>query len=111
MGYKIDLDVLGAVADKVVGLPLESTESTENGELINRTIELLSAEYPDLIAPTPGRWVGNRAGGIVGKVKFLYFSGCEYMVLFGTPTGSEGFSGDRIVTGRNRTACSRTSFS
>jgi hypothetical protein len=87
MGYKIDPDVLGRVAAKVVGLP------AEGGELITRTVELLSAEYPDLIAPTPGRWVGNRAGGIVGKVKFLYFSANEYMVLFGTPTGSEGFSG------------------
>ena len=87
MGYKIDLDVLARVADKVVGLPLEGDE------LITRTVELLSAEYPDLIASTPGRWVGNRAGGIVGKVKFLYFSANEYMVLFGTPTGSEGFSG------------------
>lgn len=87
MRYKIDLDVLAAVAEKVVGIPVDG------GEQINRTTELLSAEYPDLIAPTPGRWVGNRAGGIVGKVKFLYFSANEYLVLFGTPTGSEGFSG------------------
>jgi hypothetical protein len=29
----------------------------------------------------------------VGRVEFLYLSGREYMVLFGTTTGSEGFSG------------------
>ena len=85
--YKIDLDVLHTVADKVVGLPLEG------GELITRTVELLAAEYPDLIAPTPGRWVGNKAGGIVGKVKFLYFSPREYIVIFGSPSGTQGFSG------------------
>ena len=87
MRYKIDLDALAAVAEKVLDVPVEG------GEQINRTIELLSAEYPDLISPTPGRWVGNRAGGIVGKVRFLHFSANEYLVLFGTPTGSEGFSG------------------
>jgi hypothetical protein len=87
MRYKIDPDVLARVAKQVVDVPVEDSEQ------INRTTELLSAEYPDLIAPTPGRWVGNRAGGLVGKVKFLYFSANEYIVLFGTPTGTEGFSG------------------
>jgi sigma non-opioid intracellular receptor len=85
--YKIDPDVLAAVAKQVVGLPLA------DGEIITRTIELLAAEYPDLIDPTPGRWVGSKAGGILGKVKFLYFSPREYIVIFGSPTGTQGFSG------------------
>lgn len=42
---------------------------------------------------TPGRWVGSRAGGIRGKVRFLYFNPREYIVIFGTPTGTQGFSG------------------
>ncbi|HJT92856.1 MAG TPA: hypothetical protein VJ777_13055 [Mycobacterium sp.] len=48
---------------------------------------------PDLIDPAPGRWVGSKAGGILGKVRFLYFSPREYIVLFGSPTGTQGFSG------------------
>jgi hypothetical protein len=87
MHYKIDSDVLHKVAKQVVGLPLEG------GELISRATELLSAEYPDLIDPTPGRWVGSKAGGILGKVRFLYFSPREYVVIFGSPTGTQGFSG------------------
>jgi hypothetical protein len=57
------------------------------GELRTQAAHLLVDEYPDLIDPTPGRWVGSKAGGI------LYFSPREYIVIFGTPTGAQGFSG------------------
>jgi len=49
------------------------------------------ADQPELAMP--GRWVGSNAGGILGKVRFLYFSPREYIVLFGSPTGTQGFSG------------------
>ncbi|MGV0745232.1 isomerase [Mycolicibacterium sp. XJ870] len=87
MSYQIDPNVLHKVAKQVVGLPLDS------GELITRAIELLADEYPNLIDPAPGRWVGSKAGGILGKVRFLYFSPREYIVIFGSPTGTQGFSG------------------
>ena len=79
--------MLGKVAKQVAALPLD------NGELITRAIHSLADEYPDLIDPTPGRWVGSKAGGILGKVRFLYFSPREYIVIFGSPTGTQGFSG------------------
>jgi sigma non-opioid intracellular receptor len=87
MAYKVDPHVLHKVARQVVGLPIES------GELVERAIRLLADEYPDLIDPRPGRWVGSKAGGILGKVRFLYFSPREYIVIFGSPTGTQGFSG------------------
>lgn len=87
MKYKIDPNALHGVAKQVVGLPLDG------GELISRTVELLAAEYPDQIDPAPGRWVGSKAGGVLGKVRFLYFSPREYVVIFGSPTGTQGFSG------------------
>lgn len=87
MKYKIDPDALHAIAQQVAGLQLDS------GELTTRAVELLAAEYPDLIDPGPGRWVGSKAGGILGKVRFLYFSPREYIVIFGSPTGTQGFSG------------------
>jgi hypothetical protein len=87
MTYKFDPDVLHKVARQVVGLPIEG------GELIARAIRLLADEYPDLIDPTPGRWVAKKAGGILGKVRFVYFSPREYIVIFGSPTGTQGFSG------------------
>lgn len=87
MKYKIDPDILHTVAQQVVGLPLEG------GELLAQTVGRLAAEYPGLIDAGPGRWVGSKAGGILGKVRFLYFSPHEYVVLFGSPTGTQGFSG------------------
>jgi hypothetical protein len=87
MPYKIDPDVLAAVATEVVGQP------SAGDDLISRATHLLAAAYPDLIDSTPGRWLGSKAGGILGKVRFLYFSPREYIVIFGTPTGTQGFSG------------------
>jgi sigma non-opioid intracellular receptor len=87
MPYNIDPDALHKVAKQVVGLPVEG------GELITRATELLADAYPHLIDPEPGRWVGSKAGGILGKVRFLYFSPREYIVIFGSPTGTQGFSG------------------
>jgi hypothetical protein len=85
--YKIDPEVLHRVAKDVVAQQLKGAE------LIALAIELLADEYPDLIDPEPGRWVGSKAGGILGKVRFLYFSPREYIVIFGSPTGTQGFSG------------------
>src|SRR6478752_3847832 len=86
MPYKIEPGVLATVAKEVVGSSLAGTE------LIARTTEALAAAYPGLIDPAPTRWVGSKAGGILGKVRFLYFSPHEYVVLFGSPTGTQGFS-------------------
>lgn len=87
MNPRIDPDVLASVATEVAG------QSLMGDALVTRAIELLAAAYPELIDPVPGRWVGSKAGGILGKVRFLYFSSREYMVIFGTPTGTQGFSG------------------
>lgn len=87
MKYRIDPEVLHAIAKEVTGLPLD------NGEIITAAIERLAGAYPDLIDPAPGRWVGSKAGGILGKVRFLHFSPREYIVIFGSPTGTQGFSG------------------
>jgi hypothetical protein len=87
MKYRIEPGALHNVAQRVAGT------SNDGGEMITRAVELIAEEYPDLIDPTPGRWVGSKAGGILGKVRFLYFSPREYIVIFGTPTGTQGFSG------------------
>src|SRR6478752_8582061 len=87
MQYRIDPEVLATIAEDVIG------QSLAGGELISRTTRLLAQAYPDLIDATPGRWVGSKAGGILGKVRFLYFTPREYIVIFGSPTGTQGFSG------------------
>jgi hypothetical protein len=85
MTYKIDPAVLAEVAAEVAG--------SDSADLIPGALRHLSLAYPDLIDPVPGRWVGSKAGGVLGKVRFLYFSPREYVVIFGSPTGTQGFSG------------------
>ena len=86
-GLHLRLDWARGIAKKVVGIPLDGSE------LLTRAVQLLADEHPDLVDPTPGRWVGSMAGGILGKVRFLVLSPREYIVIFGSPTGAQGFSG------------------
>ena len=87
MTYRIERGVLADIASRI------AAEQPGSGALVTRAHELLNEAYPELIDRSPGRWVGSLAGGVLGKVRFLYFSPREYLVLFGSPTGTEGFSG------------------
>lgn len=87
MKHKIDPSVLAGIAKQV------AAQQRGSAELIDHAIEMLARAYPELIDPVPGRWVGSRAGGVLGKVRFLYFSPREYIVIFGSPSGTQGFSG------------------
>lgn len=52
----------------------------------------LQSHYGDHIASTEP-WVYTMLGGMVGVMKVLHCSLTEYVVLFGTPFGCQGFSG------------------
>lgn len=85
MKHRIEPAVLAGIAKQVAG--------HGGTDLVPEAVRLLAQAYPDLIDAVPGRWVGSKAGGVLGKVKFLYFSPREYVVIFGSPTGTQGFSG------------------
>jgi len=87
MTYKIDPDFLARICGEVIDLPLES------GEMFSSVIEKISAEYPDIIENRQRRWIGTKAGGILGKLSFLYVGFTEYLLIFGSPVGTQGFSG------------------
>ncbi len=87
MTYKFDLDVLVHVCNEVVDLPLD------NGERLTALIEKLAAAYPDFIDDRPPRWTGTKAGGILGKISFLYLGFSEYLLIFGSPAATDGFTG------------------
>ncbi len=84
MAHVFDPEVLRECVDAGVGLPIE-----ENVETV---IAALQARYGEEITPD-GEWVFSNAGGIMGTVKLLYASLTEYLLVFGTPHGSEGHSG------------------
>lgn len=87
MAYKIDPEVLAREGQKVLDIPLAS------GERFSALIEGLSRAYPEIIDNRQRRWLGSRAGGILGKLTFLYVSFSEYLLIFGCPAGTQGFSG------------------
>ncbi len=84
MGYIFDPVELQAMARGVVGQPIDAQIDALRDELARR--------YGKHIAP--GRdWVFNNAGGAMGAMAVLHASLSEYLIVFGTPIGTEGHSG------------------
>ena len=78
-----DPDKLHEIARLGVGKP--------HAEMCQAVIDGLLLEYPDAIDPQ--EWIFNCAGGAVGVMRLLHASLSEYVLIFGSPIGTEGFSG------------------
>ena len=87
MAYKLDPNAIAEACQDVLDLPLES------GERLSAAVDRVAGLYPELIDPSRERWIFTKAGGIVGKINFLYASMNEYLLLFGAPVATYGFSG------------------
>jgi len=84
LGYVFDPDVLHEIAKLGVGLDFDEACRVVVGEL--------AVTYPGHIER--GReWVFNLAGGATGIMDVLHGSMTEYMIIFGSPIGTEAFSG------------------
>ncbi|KAL1741943.1 ERG2/sigma1 receptor-like protein [Schizophyllum fasciatum] len=56
----------------------------------------LSATYPESqirLNPDNTEWMFNNAGGAMGAMYIIHASITEYLIIFGTPLGTEGHSG------------------
>jgi C-8 sterol isomerase len=82
--HVFDPDKLHAIARRAVGLPHE--------QMVARVVDELAREYPAHIEKTD-EWIFSNAGGAVAVILILHGSLSEYVLLFGSPIGTQGFSG------------------
>jgi hypothetical protein len=84
MGYIFDPEKLHTLSKRVVGLPRQ--------QMITQLISDLAEAYPGYIE-TRQKWIFNLVGGATGSLTVLHGSLSEYLIIFGTSIGTEGFSG------------------
>jgi len=82
--YVFEPDDIHAIAKEVSTLPTE--------QAISAIVNTLNTRYPGKIK-TDLHWVFNYTGGTLGQMTLLYASLDEYVLIFGSPIGAEGFSG------------------
>ena len=98
MAYVFDPKELHRIAQLGTGLPPK--------EMIEVIVSELEKVYPKYIN-NDGKWFFSLVAGGSGILTLLHGSFSEYLILFGTPAGTEGFSGryyfdihDFIITGQ-----------
>ncbi|KAI9313743.1 ERG2/sigma1 receptor-like protein [Dichotomocladium elegans] len=85
--YLFDQNVLQAVAKRNI-----EKYSNDSHALITNIAADLEREYPGHIQ-LKEEWVFNNAGGAMGSMWIIHGSLTEYVIIFGTPVGTEGHTG------------------
>src|SRR5579885_2059597 len=84
MAWIFEPQVLHEVVRGALGQPLPA--------MIEQIATGLEQRYPGHIVPKR-EWVFNNAGGAMGHFLLLHSSLTEYLIVFGTPIGTEGHTG------------------
>lgn len=81
---RFEAEDIHTIAKEVSGMPVE--------ESVDGIMQRLQDRYPDMIRGEL-QWHFNYTGGTLGQMAIVYASLNEYILIFGTPIGAEGFSG------------------
>ena len=84
MGYIFNPEDLQTLAKRHIGLPHE--------EMVAGITNDLFKAFPQHIY-TRENWILSICGGVMGIMRVLHGSLSEYVLIYGTPIGTEGFSG------------------
>lgn len=84
MAYIFEPDELTKICKRVIGQPRE--------QMFTQLISELADAYPGFIE-TKQDWIFNLSGGAIGLMTVLHGSLSEYLIIFGTPIGTQGCSG------------------
>ncbi|HLI69592.1 MAG TPA: ERG2 family protein [Ktedonobacteraceae bacterium] len=87
-GYIFDPKVIHEISCNQLGKPLEQMFDDFGKEMAER--------YPGAI-DTSKPWIFNNAGGVMLQMKLFHASTKEYIMIWGTPIGSEGHTGRHLV--------------
>lgn len=85
--YIFDQNVLQQIAQKNIELYSNDTRAMVTNIALD-----LEKEYPGHVE-LKEEWVFNNAGGAMGSMYILHASITEYVIIFGTPIGTEGHTG------------------
>jgi len=64
--------------------------------MIDHIVSNLTATYPSTVVALnqdKHEWMFNNAGGAMGAMYLIHASITEYLIIFGTPLGTEGHTG------------------
>ncbi|KAG9010531.1 C-8 sterol isomerase [Tulasnella sp. 427] len=87
--YILDQPMLHELAQDAIA---KYPDDTAN--IINHIVTNLTATYGSRhINPRQDEWVFNNAGGAMGAMYVIHASITEYLIIFGTPLGTEGHTG------------------
>jgi len=91
--YVLDPTSLHELAQAAIA---SAPEPNDINHMINHIVTNLTATYPDsqiAFNTNASEWVLNNAGGAMGAMYVIHASVTEYLIVFGTPLGTEGHTG------------------
>lgn len=84
MGYVFEPHALHDVVREAMGSSIQETIPALTDALATRWPDNIDCDHP---------WVFNNAGGAMGALKVFHASLTEYLIIFGSPIGTEGHTG------------------